>query len=175
MKLPSGRVELIREARAHVAALYQALQRLWAPYLFGSSYTEARNRVPTLAELGVENPWILTDPKLHAVKKGNADAVQQLTSFWTEMSDPSEVVRLAKEVASLIHARRLRRRTGRGYGTVPWPSQFMVRRAFEIDGTLFTSGELVAFLAKRGQDGKYVVSLRRTGKLTHVLDLLGIR
>lgn len=175
-KLASGQVDLIREARLHIEALYVTLQRLWAPYLYGGQYAQILNQKPTLAELGLTNPWILTDPQLETVKKGSGVEQKALEDFWGEVRDPEKVMHLATQVNALLASRHLRRRTGRGYGTVvPYSSQYLVRRSFVLEGVTYAAGDLVAFFAKRGQDAKFDVSLRRVGTLSHLLDLLGIR
>ena len=172
-QLSAGQADLVKEARPHIEALYVSLQRLWSPSLFGGEYGAALKRPLTLSEVSVRDPWILTDPKLRSAKQGNKADEQQLAEFWEACRDPAHVERLVETLTQLRKERRLRLRTGKGYGVVPWPSQFLVRRPFTVDGMSFSVGDLVVIYTKRASDGKFDASVRRTGRLTNVLDALG--
>jgi hypothetical protein len=174
-RIIENQVELLREATGHVVSLYETVQHLWAPYLIGNDFNVVYKQKPKLSELSVANPWILTDPKQLQVHKGNAASEAELAEFWEALRDPEGVVKLAERVNSLVGSHHLRRRVANGYKILPWPSQFLVRHSFDVGGTTFAPGELVALYASQDAAGKFDVSLRRTGRVIHILEWFGIR
>jgi hypothetical protein len=172
-RLSNNKLELARDAAVYVKELYMLLQQLWAPYFHSSDYSALLKQKPTLSELSISDPWVLTDPRQKATKQGSNEALQELTSFWTSLNDPAATLQLAEKVQQLLATRVIRRRTNFGYSSMPWPSQFMVRRAFTLGAMSFSPGDLVAYYTSLDASGRFNVQLRRTGKLTRIADLLG--
>lgn len=173
-KIAASRQELVEEAASHAVEMYKSLQRIQAPYLYGSPYAELRAKKPSLDELSVPDPWVLTDPRQRKLKERDADGVAQLAEFWASVRDVAQVTQVALDIDELRARKILRRRDAQGYKVVPWPSQFLVRRAFTYGQDSFRPGELVALYADRRGE-QTLVTLRRVGQLSHVLDLLGGR
>lgn len=170
-----NKLEVIQEATMHVRALYELMQHLWAPYLYGAKYSALLKQKASLSDVTVQDPWILTDPQQRNAKGREAESCQELADFWLSLENSDSVFELGKQVRQLLNQRVLRRRTGRGYLVAPWSSQYLVRLSFAIGSVTFTSGDLVAFYASSDPSGRINVQLRRTGKLTHLIDMLGAR
>lgn len=175
MRIVDNKLELAQEAVVHVHALYELMQHLWAPYLYGTKYTTLLKQKASLSEVPVKDPWILTDPQKRITKGSETESCQELADFWLSLQDSGGVAQLGEQVYQLLKRRVLRRRAMRGYPLLPWPSQFLVRSSFTIGSVTFQPGDLVAFYASSDASGRINVQLRKTGKLTHILDLLGAR
>lgn len=174
-KIPENRVELALEAEVHVKELYRLVQRLWAPYLYGAPYTVARNQPQTLSELSIQDPWVLTDPRKRQEKEKDPQNLKQLEAFWGSIRDVPATLQLAQQVEAFVANGTLRVRVTQGHGIVPWPSKYLVHRAFNHAGQSFATGELVMLYAGQTDSKGFEVTLRRVGKLSHPLDLLGAR
>lgn len=172
--MPANRLELVEEVAVHAAEMYKLLQRLQAPYLYGPKYAVIQAKKPTLSELSVSDPWVLTDLRMRKLKENDALSAGQLAEFWMNIQDTSQAVQVAKDIDELRARGVIRRRAAHGYRVVPWPSQFLVHKTFTYAGDSFAPGELVTLYADRRGE-KTLITLRRVGKLTHILDLLGAR
>ncbi len=162
------------ELYKHVRDMFEIGQKLWAPYMIGRDYNEALKRQTTLAELSEElDPWILTDPSKRKELEGKSETASQLVKFWESLHSRGEVVALANEVRCALDSKHLRRRGNRGYPSVPWASQYLVRKPIAFGTRTFETGHLCTFYITQNEDGESVVEVRRSGKLTSILDLLG--
>lgn len=171
--IPENAEQILHEAKNHVEELFTFGQQLWAPYLLGTSYTEAQRRQLSLDELELGfDPWILTDPKRRKIEEHNPESRKALAEFWSSVTDIPALHQLALQVIELRRSDSLRRRSGRDYSIVPWSSQFLVRRPVTLCDRAFEPGDLIAFFT-RPQDSQVMVDIRKTGKLTKPLDLLG--
>lgn len=171
--IAQNKIDILNEARSHVETLFSLGQQQWAPFLLGGRYTEALRRPLALDELELGfDPWVLTDPLKKRDQQGNSDCQAELAAFWSSVKDPQSLNRLALDIATLRRNDSIRRRTGRGYSIVPWPSQFMVRKSFTLCGRQFEPGDLIAYFARTRGDITEV-DVRKTGKLTKPLHLLG--
>ena len=171
--ITQNKLELVRDARSHAKEVFQIGQQLWAPYLHGTKYTAALTRKLTLGELTLADPWILTDPRQRQAKERDNESHQSLADFWESVIDIRAAVELAEQVNHLLKAKSIRRRTGRGYPMVPWPSQFLVRHRISFGSTNLEPGELIAYFGSRNAEGRVTIQVRRTGKLTRIAELLG--
>lgn len=167
-----NRRELVRTALALTQQLFVLGQQIWAPYLLGQVYVEALRYKPTLEDLGVSDPWVLTDPRQKEARKGNPTNQQELTEFWTKLADPAAAVQLHQQLQDAVQARRIRMRTGHGYQTTPWPAQYLVRYPVTFGARTFHSGDLIALYVDPSAE-QWQVEVRKTGRLTNLLDLLG--
>lgn len=167
-----NRRELVRTALPLAEQLFVLGQQVWAPYLLGKVYTEALRYKPTLEDLEISDPWMLTDPLQKKSRLGKADNDAQLTEFWTKLADPAGVIQLQQQLQIELQARRIRLRFGRGYNTVPWPGQYLVRYPVTFGARTFNSGDLIAMFVDQSAE-KWKVEVRKTGHLTSVLDRLG--
>lgn len=170
-----NKLEVIQEATTHVRALYELMQHFWAPYLYGAKYSTLLKQKASLSDVPVRDPWILTDPQQRNAKEREVESCQELADFWLSLENSDSVFELGEQIRQLLKQRVLRRRTGRGYPVAPWSSQYLVRAPFAIGSAMFTSGDLVAFYASSDPSGRINVQVRRTGKLTHIIDMLGAR
>lgn len=168
-----NRVDMLREARSHAEALFEIAQKLWAPFLMGAQYNEAIRKPLGLDELELGgDPWMLTDPEKRKEAECHPERKAELAEFWSSVENVRETADLAHQIAELRRNDAIRRRTGRGYPMVPWPSQFLVRRSITLSGRTFRSGDLIAFYVKQiGEKSR--VEVRRTGRVAKQLELLG--
>lgn len=168
-----NRVEIVREARPLAEALFKLGQAIWAPYLIGPVYAEALRYKPTLEDLGISDPWALTDPKQKEVHSPSKDSQEELKKFWESLAEPAAVLVLQQQLQEAIQQRRIRRRTGRGYPTVPWPSQYLVRSPLTFGTRSFNTGDLIALYSSTDESGRITVEVRKTGRATSAFELLG--
>jgi hypothetical protein len=169
-----NRKQLIRDALPVISELFAIGQQLWAPYLLGQVYVTALRYKPTLddLELGFD-PWCLTDPTKR--KQLSADKTQQeeLTAFWENVADPAAAYQLSEQIRAAHLSRRLRYRTGRGYNILPWPAQYLVRIPLQLGNRHFGAGDLIALYPSQNDEGKTIVEVRKSGRATGILDMLG--
>lgn len=168
-------LEILAEASRHMQVIFESGQQLWAPYLLGAKYTEAKRRQLSLEELGLGfDPWIMTDPLLRKQYEKDLTKRDELAQFWSSVSDVESLRQLAEQVNTLRRQDVLRRRYGRGYPMVPWPSQFMVRRASTIGGRAFAPGDLIGYFVRQQGANSIQVDIRKTGRAVGPLQLLGV-
>lgn len=166
--------QALREAESHAQALFTLGQQLWAPYLLGPGYTEALRRQLSLEELGLGfDPWILTDPEKRKTEERNPESRKALAEFWSSVTDTPALRQLAEDLARFREQDLLRRRTGHGYSTVPWPSQFLVRRPVTLSDRALVPGDLIGYFVRSTGPNMVQVDVRKTGRLVELLDLLG--
>lgn len=169
-------VQVLKKAVPIAKLVFAIGQKLWAPYLLGNVYKEALTRQPTLNELELGfDPWLLTDPLQKEIKQKSNESLKQLTDFWTNVANPAAAVQLSNQLEEALRTDRIRRRYGRGYGNIPWQSQFQVRFPVQIGEKTFKPGQLIAFYPSDDGTGKLQLEMKGTGRLTHILDLLGQR
>lgn len=167
-----NRRDLVATALPLAEKLFALGQKVWAPYLMGQVYTEALRYKPSLEDLEISDPWMLTDYRQRQAREGKVDSERQLTEFWTKLADPASAVQLHQQLQIELGAKRIRVRTGYGYNTIPWPSQYLVRFPVTFGERTFVGGDLIALYVDQSSD-KWQVEVRKTGHLTKVLDLLG--
>jgi hypothetical protein len=166
--------ELAIEMYGHARDIFEIGQKVWAPYLIGKEFVEALKRETTLAELAKEfDPWVLTDPLMRKQMEPKTDSASQLVKFWESVADRSAVLTLAQQVQTALKNGALRLRTRNGYQQLPWSSQFMVRRPISFGGRDFEIGHLCSFYVTQNDAGETIVEVRRSGRLSKMLDLLG--
>lgn len=167
--------EAIKDVRPLADLYFTAGQGLWAPYLLGNSYRDAMRYKPTLDDLNFGfDVWCLTDPA-ELKKRTTDDASRQtLYEFWKKVKRPVEAARLQAELAEALKTRRLRRQTNKQHSEVPWQSLYLVRFPITFSGREFASGDQIVIFPKETPGG-YELEVRRNGRLTHPLDLLGQR
>jgi len=168
-----NQLEIIRDAQPLAHALFELGQRLWAPYLLGQTYVEALRYKPTPEDLGVGDPWVLTDPLQKQAHAHNPASQEELTKFWSSLADPAAALQLHQQIEEAVRQDRIRLRHGKGYKTVPWPAQYLVRYPVSFGGRKFASGELIAFYAEQVSETAVHLDVRRTGRVTTLLELLG--
>ncbi len=172
--IPENKADVVTELYVHVRDMYEIGQKLWAPYLTGQPFNEALKRKTTLDELEEEfDPWILSDPQKRPELKSQQQARAQLAEFWESLADRSATIQLAHAVNTALASDRIRRRTGRGYPQLPWPSQFMVRQTVTFGTRTFEPGGLCAFYTAEDTSGKKVVEVRKSGRLASIIEQLG--
>jgi len=166
--MADNRTELTQELLTHTAAIFEAGQQLWAPYLVGQKFKEAiqKQKGPDELDLGFD-PWILTDPRRKDVTK-----LTELIGFWESVTNRDAVPALAGEVEAARRSGAIRWRTNRGYTTIPWQSQFLVVRPVKLGGSVFEPGQLCAYYPAR-KGAEVTVEVRRAGAVRGILELLG--
>lgn len=169
-----NRIEVVQTALPIAQELFSIGQQLWAPYLIGQVYAEALRYKPTLAELGITDPWVLTDATQKQARQNDRASKDELTEFWESLADPSVASRLHEQLLNALQTGKIRK-TGRSYPTVPWQEQYLVRYPITFGTRDFKCGDLIGFYVSDDGTGKQTVEIRRTGRLTHLLDLLGQR
>lgn len=164
--------EMVRSALPLAQHLFVLGQQVWAPYLIGQVYAEALRYKPTLDDIGVSDPWVLTDPRMRADKQDKNNCKTELTQFWMKLADPASAMQLQQQLDSAVQAKRIRMRTGRGYNTLPWPAQYLVRYPVQFGARTFCSGDLIALYVDQSTE-EWQVEVRKTGHLYNLLELLG--
>lgn len=168
-----NQLEIIHNALPLTQELFALGQQLWVPYLLGPVYVEALRYKPNPEELGISDPWALTDPLLKREYVGDKAKLEELKKFWRSLADPAAALALSQQVQDALKHRRIRLRYGQGYKTVPWPAQYLVRSPVTFGTRSFTTGDLVAFYVNQVSDSKAELEVRRTGRVTSILGLLG--
>ncbi len=169
-------VQVLKKAVPIARLVFAIGQKLWAPYLLGNVYKEALTRQPTLNELELGfDPWLLTDPLQKEIKQKSNESTQQLTDFWTSVANPAAAVQLSNQLEEALRTDRIRRRHGRGYQSIPWQSQFLVRYPVQIGQKSFKPGQLITLYPSDDGNGKYRLEMKGSGRLAQILDLLGQR
>ncbi len=171
-KMEANRKEVLEEAAPIVKTIFNVLQGLWAPYLYGGEYMSLLEQAPSLEDVAIADPWVITDPRMRALHESNDESRKQLAKFWTKVVNPEGVMRQVEQVKAQLATRRLRRRTDEEYRVVPWPSEFIVRYPVTIDGVVLNAGDLAAFYDEEDEEGRITVTFRRVGKLTRWQDFL---
>jgi hypothetical protein len=168
--MAENRMELTQELLTHTKETFKAGQQLWAPYMVGPKFKEAAQKEKGFDELNLGfDPWILTDPR----KKAQAStSTNELTGFWESVTNRDAVPTLASEVEGSLRSGKIRCRTGRGYTTVPWQSQFLVVRPITLGGVAFQPGHLCAYYPDR-KGMEVTIEIRRAGTVRNILELLG--
>jgi hypothetical protein len=167
-----NKCELTVELDKHAREALEIGQKLWAPYNIGPDYMDALKRQPTLAELSEEfDPWTLTDPqkRVEVEKLPQTEAV--LVKFWESIADRGAVMALTQQVNDALEQKVLRYRSN--YPQVPWASQFLVRSPISFGGRDFEPGHLCSYFITENDAGQTVVEMRKSGRLTKTLDLMG--
>lgn len=168
-----NKFEVIGKAKPLVEELFELGQKLWAPFLWGPKYSEAMRRPLEIGEMNLGfDPWILTDTEVAKIMRQQASAKTELAEFWVSVTNVEDVRKIVAELADARRRKAYRIRTGRAYNAVPWASQLLVRKAITIGGRSFNPGELITVFVRPNGD-KNSVEIRKTGKLTNPLDLLG--
>ena len=165
----SARLTFAQRAVGPVKELFTAGQQYIAPYLVGPVYTESAQAKPTLDELELGfDPWILVDPEQRAARQKDKGDVEKLIGFWQKVSR-AEAAQLHRQLEEALQRDQVRRRVGRGYDTLPWSAQYLVRFPVTFGERRFETGDLVVYYVP---DERHV-QVRRTGRVNELLGLLG--
>ncbi|MGH9224491.1 MAG: hypothetical protein ACRD2W_12095 [Acidimicrobiales bacterium] len=169
----SARLTFARRAVVPARELFTAGQQYVAPSLMGRLYTESKEARRTLdeLELGVD-PWMLVDPDQRAARKKNTGDVEKLIDFWQRVSR-AEAVNVHRQLEEALKRDQVRRRAGRGYDTIPWSAQYLVRFPLTLGDRRFGTGDLIVFYLKQEPPDAWQIEIRRTGRVNQRLELLG--
>lgn len=169
----NARLGVVKQGFDPIRALFRGGQMCWAPSLTGQVYLQCLRAQPTLEDLEFGfDPWLLTDPLQRTAREPRQEHQQELTRFWERVTSPGDARQLSLQLEQWLQTGKIRLRYGRGYNTVPWPSQYLVRYPVSFGGRSFQTGDLIAVFVNRESD-HWRVEVRRTGRAQGALELLG--
>jgi len=170
----STRLGVVNQGFDPIRALFRAGQMCWAPSLTGQVYLQCLHTQPTLEDLEFGfDPWLLTDPLQRKAREPKLEHQQELTRFWEKVTSPGDAREVAQQLEQWVRNRKIRQRWGQGQVMVPWPSQFLVRYPVSYGGRSFQCGDLISAFVLQQSDKDWQVEIRRTGRVTDLLELFG--